>query len=616
MKFLNPVGLWLLLGLPALIIIYLIKARHEERPVSSTFLWKLSRKFMKRKLPIQRIKKILMFVLQFLMILALGLGAAKPALSLGPVTDYILILDASASMRTKTEEGISRFDAALLQVEEMVEQIEKGHTLTLILASDDAGYLIEETTSINEARLAISRAECGYGSCDTTDALLLAQMVCDRSEYAKVIFYTDNAYAPSDEIEIVDLGEETWNLTAQYLDLTESEEGFIFRGTMTSYGKDYDLAVGLKIDGKILSAKQIECKDGVPSSAVFEFTKEELPDFEKAEFYFDEPDAFQEDNLYGLCRTDVKQYRVMLVSPRPLYLRSALRALGNCEVLVSTTTENADSSGYDLYIYDGEIPEELPTDGSVLIFDSDRLPFGLILDDKIKESSSLELSKETESDLYKALSLQESSAAKFLLKDVQISSYTPLKGDADWETIFTCDDYPVWVRRDLGEGRSCSVVGFDLHDTNLPMMADFAVLMRNVLLDSAPALIKDQTVSVGDAVHITLLAGAKTLRMKLPDESLRGFSVEQEKQVFTPKSPGVYSLVMTTETEGETKRDGFFAGIPDSESLRQELEELHLLLPAEHSGLPQASSEIWTFVAGVLLVLLLAEWGLHCHEQY
>ena len=50
MRFLNPAGLWLLLGVPILIIIYLIKAHHEERQVSSTYIWKLSEKFMKKRL--------------------------------------------------------------------------------------------------------------------------------------------------------------------------------------------------------------------------------------------------------------------------------------------------------------------------------------------------------------------------------------------------------------------------------------------------------------------------------------------------------------------------------------------------------------------------------------
>ena len=66
MKFLNPAGLWLLLGVPVLILIYLIKSRHTDLPVSSTYLWRLSERFRKKRLPVQRFRNILLFLLQLL----------------------------------------------------------------------------------------------------------------------------------------------------------------------------------------------------------------------------------------------------------------------------------------------------------------------------------------------------------------------------------------------------------------------------------------------------------------------------------------------------------------------------------------------------------------------
>ena len=51
MSFLNPAGLWGLLGIPVLILIYLIKPKFQEKLVTSTFIWKLSKKYQKKKLP-------------------------------------------------------------------------------------------------------------------------------------------------------------------------------------------------------------------------------------------------------------------------------------------------------------------------------------------------------------------------------------------------------------------------------------------------------------------------------------------------------------------------------------------------------------------------------------
>ncbi len=52
MSFQNPAGLWLLLGIPVLIAIWLIRPQHENRRVSSSYIWRLSDRFMKRRLPI------------------------------------------------------------------------------------------------------------------------------------------------------------------------------------------------------------------------------------------------------------------------------------------------------------------------------------------------------------------------------------------------------------------------------------------------------------------------------------------------------------------------------------------------------------------------------------
>ena len=52
MKLLAPLGLLGLLGVVALIIIYIIKPNYQQKFVSSTFVWKLSLKYRKRKIPI------------------------------------------------------------------------------------------------------------------------------------------------------------------------------------------------------------------------------------------------------------------------------------------------------------------------------------------------------------------------------------------------------------------------------------------------------------------------------------------------------------------------------------------------------------------------------------
>ena len=51
MKLLAPLGLLGLIGIIILIIIYIIKPNYQSKFVSSTFVWKLSLKYKKKKIP-------------------------------------------------------------------------------------------------------------------------------------------------------------------------------------------------------------------------------------------------------------------------------------------------------------------------------------------------------------------------------------------------------------------------------------------------------------------------------------------------------------------------------------------------------------------------------------
>ena len=93
MTFLNPAGLWLLLGIPLVILLYILKPPVKEKAVSSTFLWKLSEKFMKKKSPFRRFRRIFLLILQIVTVLTLSLIAAKPVFLRKDCTDYILILE-------------------------------------------------------------------------------------------------------------------------------------------------------------------------------------------------------------------------------------------------------------------------------------------------------------------------------------------------------------------------------------------------------------------------------------------------------------------------------------------------------------------------------------------
>jgi len=99
MSFNYPLGLLGLLGIPVLIIIYIIKSKYTEQTVASTYLWTLSERFLKKRKPISKMTGILTLILQILAVIAASLLIAHPVFIVKASANEILfVLDGSASM--------------------------------------------------------------------------------------------------------------------------------------------------------------------------------------------------------------------------------------------------------------------------------------------------------------------------------------------------------------------------------------------------------------------------------------------------------------------------------------------------------------------------------------
>ena len=62
MTLLTPLGLIGLLGVVALIIIYIIKPNFQQKFISSTYVWKLSLKYRKKKIPTSKLRNLILIL--------------------------------------------------------------------------------------------------------------------------------------------------------------------------------------------------------------------------------------------------------------------------------------------------------------------------------------------------------------------------------------------------------------------------------------------------------------------------------------------------------------------------------------------------------------------------
>ncbi|OFX14613.1 MAG: hypothetical protein A2V59_02545 [Armatimonadetes bacterium RBG_19FT_COMBO_69_19] len=121
MTFAAPAALWGLLALPLIILLYMLRARRQDVPVSTLILWQRARRDLAAHRPARRLERSLLLVLQLLAVALLVLALARPRVVLpgSGAAPTVIIVDTSASMQA-TDERPSRFDVAVRRAREAV----------------------------------------------------------------------------------------------------------------------------------------------------------------------------------------------------------------------------------------------------------------------------------------------------------------------------------------------------------------------------------------------------------------------------------------------------------------------------------------------------------------
>lgn len=610
MSFENPKGLWMLLGIPVLIFIHLVKSKHEDQPVSSTYLWKLAEKFMKQVLPMQRLKRFLVFLFQLLAVAGTALIVAKPVIYSGNSIKYIAVLDASASMLTANEKGETRFDRALEEVRKLTKKINNGHTVSVIYASDDVYYIIQEASSPSDVDIVLDNTKCAKGGCDIDAAIALAQETADMYPDTEVVLFTDAECTDMHNIDVVYVGDDIWNAAVLSLSGEEKNELIEFTGSVISTGTDSLLPVGLEVDGQVLDVQLVECTADVPAEVKFSLDANRYRHYSNARIFLDVEDGIRDDNSFSVCVEADYHWKIRLVGKNTRFLRSALESVPHVTLRADREVyDDLADSGYLMFIFDGLYPEEYPGSGAVVIFGTGNLPEGITAYDPVEEPEKLRISGQLADPLYKDM----------VLDSTYLSKYTPIKGNALWDNMFQCGDDVVAVSRKASDGTVTAVFSFDVHDSNLPLQSDLSVLMRNLVKYALPWIVEENDVSVGEQLKVSLVPYEDTAFVTLPDGTRQDLVMEQASTLFTPAEPGIYRV--TERSDEKTIYKDIFVHIPTSESSAQKLEGITVdrsagdLWGKDDEPAPKAATKLSVWIAAGALLLILAEWGLSCREE-
>ncbi len=613
MKLAVPLGLLGLIAIAVLILIYIFKPKYQDKKFSSTYIWKLSLKYAKRKVPLQWLQSSLLLIVQILILALIALAMATPTVELDTKTgEKIIVLDASASMTVSTG-GTSRFDRAKDRIIKAVDETTEEHKISIILADDDAKFLIRRSDSASYAKQKLFEAECTLEQPDIAAAMKLAEGVLAENPAAEVVFYTDTDYGDSGKVKVVNVSSGEWNAAVLDFSAKRDKGRYVFTAKVASYGRAADIPVGLTVDGKELLPKLASCDaDGV-SEVVWDSL--DVGAYDSAEVHLTADDGSAYDNDFYIYSPTAELFKVQLMSDNGGFLYSALRATEKCRIVQPNDTTPAETSGFDLYIYDGYSPDVMPTDGAVWIINPKN---------DLPASCGLTVGRKNSGD-YTLAAASGSQTAKGILQSlrpsgIKVTEYTTITGYEGYESVMTINGDPaLLVRND--NGLKTVVLAFDLHYADFPILADFPLLIDNLTKYSMSNTVDKTLYTAGDTVVLNAKADTRlmTVNAKYGDGSADEKSYIEYPVEIEAEKPGVYSVMQTTAS-GRTIESAFFVRIAEDESADKV--QATLVNPVTPYGtgtdttVKNNTENITFYFIIAILVLLVVEWGLQYREQY
>ncbi len=612
MMILAPLGFIALLSLVGLIIIYILKPKYEEKKVSSSFVWKLSLKYQKNKIPLQKLRSSFLLILQILILLVATFLVVKPHLvSSSSTGEKIIIIESSAGMMTQ-KNGKTRFDRAIEQVEDFIKNDEK---VTIILAANTASYVVRREDDSNIIDQNLKNLNCSYGSSDMDEAISLAALVQEEISMSNVTIFGCKQYESSTNINVIDLSNNEWNVAILNVVPVFEDGVYKFNTTVASFNETKRITIALKVNDKVINSQSITLnKDEIVVIDLAEDKK--VTTYSNASVIVEANDSLVYDNEFHLFGGDENKLSVQLVSDNPRFIRTALSVYGNftfTEIKIDNA-DNIDYDGYDLYIFDGYNPESLPLDGSIWILDP--LEGSSLVDGSISFNSYNDsLLENRELEVYDSINTKLQELVLNVAADkITVSRYTTINNNVDYNPILTCDNAPVLLTKEENNLRT-TIFTFDLAYSNLPITIYMPILIGNLYKYSLPNTIDDHVVNIGNTIEINAKPGTTNM---LVDSDMFSFNYSSYPVSLEILYPGIYSIKQTSITLN-TSEENFYARIPEIESnFNLVLDEIELLNLNGNTDVEEVkdSYNLVFILAGTMFVLLFVEWMVQSREQY
>ncbi len=598
--------------LVAVLATYLLKPSRPTRRVSSTFLWLAAFHEMQADRPWRRVPPSMLLLLQLLALAAIVAALARPFALRADASglDAIVLVDTSASMQA-TDVSPSRFEAGRARVGQIIDQLQPGETLSLIALSAEPHLIAPRTSDHDVLHQALGALQPTLESTNLPAALSLAASQAEGRSDTQVIVVgsgpLDRAQVPSRfplPLRYIGIGSSAENLAIETLGTRVLDGHLSGLARVANYGEQsHVVTLDLHVDGTRFDTRLLAIEPGGSADAEWD----DLPsNAQVLQAQLLEADALATDNSAWSIVGGDRPTRVLLVSPGNVFIERALSLRRGLDI--TRTGPNAYaieglSGQFDLVVFDGILPDQLPPGAGALLIHP---PPGNSL---IPTSQDVSISR------VEGVREADPLLLDVPLDGVHVNRARRMQVPAWADTVLESPETPLLLLGEPG-GRRVAVLGFDVHDSDMPLQPAFPILMQHLLDWLAPTgSVATPLVRVGEAASIVPLPESQSVDVVTPFGRTVPLAPPFPAPPFTETTaPGVYQVVQRGSNGSETRTVFAANWVSPGQSRLQRGESVDIAAgtagarPGTASPRLEAPRELWQVAVVAALLLLVGEW--------
>ncbi|MEK7448755.1 MAG: VWA domain-containing protein [Planctomycetota bacterium] len=650
LNFLNLTALGLLgLSIPV-VLLYLLKMKRQDRVVPSILLWQSVINDLQARHPFQKLRRNLLLILQLLALLMLVLALMRPAImaSVESGRSIVLIIDTTASMKTREADGQTRFDPAQDFAERLIDSLitgKKTDEMMIISAGGQPRVVKRFTSDKNDLSRALKEIEPADTGGNLAEVFNLSASVLKNKTTPVIYLLSDTVANPSDfnhlgnfknNLKFIKFGNSRNNIGFVRFDvrpgslnavpsgsLLEAKGASasgelpyeIFARIINTNGQEQSGTVNLYYENNLIAAKELNLPADTNVSVTF---NKNLPPGVLM-LKIEPEDDFPVDNTVWTVLRPAGEIKVAVVSHREnIFLKQVYESIPLTAVVLLKPEEFSSPVDYDLVIYDGLIPAgQLQDSGNAVYLNP---PPGVIKDIEITGPIKFPV----------ILDWQKShSLLRFVdFQDVHIAEALQVSGNFRGEPILkSASGSPLMIFNRRPDGYFKLFVGFDIFQSDWPLRASFPIFFHNLinLTRESYSIQYPPMVPAGEIIPLAGIADESIVTITLPDGRSVNLPSENTSKtqgkrirIFAETlQAGLYDvsikpIPITSGPGNEELKFKFAANLLNEKESRINpallLENQNEIEVTQSRELKILHKEIWFWAVWVVLILFLLEW--------